>query len=124
MKNYKMSAKTRFDIILIVSLVLCSAAVFAVMLILREGGEYVEVQLDGETVGEYSLALDGEYSIRDGSNILVIENGEAYMSYADCPDKVCVNTGKIRYVGQTVICLPNRVTLTVRGRSSDVDLIS
>jgi hypothetical protein len=54
---------------------------------------------------------------------LVIENGCAYMKDASCPDKTCVGVGRVKYAGQSIICLPNRVAVTVMGEG-DLDLIS
>lgn len=112
----------RYDILLIAVLLFVSALSVALMLVFRRGGDRVAVEIDGSLVCEYSLAENGEYPLNGGTNILVIENGEAYLRYADCPDKVCVNTGKISYVGQTIVCLPNRVTVTVIG-GGGVDIV-
>ncbi len=118
------AGRRRYDIILIASLLILSVAVLAVVLLWRNEGGVVEVQLGGETVAVYELDKNGEYDIGDGSNRLCIENGEVYMSHADCPDKVCVKTGRIKYTGQSIICLPNKVTLTVRDAGGGVDLVS
>ena len=117
--------RLRYDIILVASLLALCIALLIAMLVFRRGGDYVEVEIDGVPRDKYSLAINGEYNIGEG-NTLVIENGEAYMSYADCPDRVCVKRGRVRYVGQSIICLPNKVTVTVRGQasSSGVDLVS
>jgi len=119
-KNAK--SALRYDILLIAVLLFVSALSVALMLVFRRGGDRVAVEIDGSLVCEYSLAENGEYPLNGGTNILVIENGEAYLRYADCPDKVCVNTGKISYVGQTIVCLPNRVTVTVIG-GGGVDIV-
>lgn len=116
----------RFDAILIVGLLLISLISLLCIFFFREQGSFVEVELDGEVMAKYSLAQNGEYSLNGGSNILVIENGEAYLSYADCPDKTCVRTGRIRYAGQSIICLPNRLSVTVRSNHGQdgVDIVS
>ena len=72
----------------------------------------------------YSLLINGEYFLNGGTNILVIENGEAYLSYANCPDHTCVRTGKIKYTGQSIVCLPNRLSVIVRSADREIDLIS
>ena len=114
------------DVILIVSLLLISLTAVIILTLTRKDGSYVRVDLDGRTVAEYSLWEDGEYSLADGSNVLVIEEGEAYMKSADCPDRTCVKKGRVRYVGESIVCLPNRLSVTVVGKrgSSGVDLIS
>ena len=114
----------RFDIIIIALLLVLSLVALGFIFITRESGTRVEVEIGGEVILSLGLWQNGEYEIGDGSNILVIENGEAYLSYADCPDHTCVKTGRIKYVGQTIVCLPNKVTVTVRGASGGVDLVS
>ncbi len=114
-----------FDIILIVSLIVISASAVACLFIFRREGKSVSVEIDGERVALYSLEDEGEYILNGGTNILVIENGEAYISEADCPDRTCMRTGSLRHVGQSAVCLPNRVSVTVVGDdASGVDLVS
>ena len=117
--------KYRLDIIVIAALLLLSLLVLTVVQLTRKDGAYAEVTLDGQTVAKYPLSVDGTYSLNNGTNVLVIENGPAYMSYSDCPDHVCENTGRVKYVGQTIVCLPNRLTVTVVGTSDQsVDFVS
>ena len=83
------------------------------------------VEVDGEVVGEYPLYQNGVYPLNGGTNVLVIENGVAYLSYSNCPDHTCERTGKIRFVGQTIVCLPNKLSVTVKGEAEGgVDLVS
>lgn len=47
------------------------------------------------------------------------------MKWADCPDKLCIHQGKISHTGETIACLPNRVTVRViSGAASNVDSIA
>ena len=57
----------------------------------------------------------------DGHNKVVIAGGEVWMESADCPDKLCVGQGRISRSGQTIICLPNRVMVTIKGGKSEYD---
>ncbi len=118
--------KHRIDIIVIASFLLLSLAMLGITHLTKEEGSFVQVTVDGKVVGEYSLLRDGTYSLNGGTNTLTVRNGEAYMSYSNCPDHVCENTGKIKHVGQTIICLPNRLTVTIIGEGSDdaVDFVS
>lgn len=117
--------KYRMDIIVIVSILLLSLAILLAAQLTRTEGAYAEVSVNGNVVGKYSLLVDGVYSLNGGTNTLIIENGVAYMSYSHCPDHTCENVGKIKYVGQTITCLPNRLTITIVGTSDDfVDFVS
>ena len=94
------------------------------MQLTKEAGAYVVVRVDGREVAKYSLSENGEYELNGGTNILRIEDGKAYLTDADCPDHLCVNQGKISKSGETITCLPNRLTVTVYSADkSDVELV-
>ena len=124
-ENTKQVPRLRYDLILIGALLAVSLAVVLITTLTRREGGYVEVEKNGELIATYSLSVNGEYSLNGGTNVLVIEGGVAYLKDANCPDKTCVKTGKIRYVNQSIICLPNEISITVRGGSDNgVDLVS
>lgn len=114
----KFLSEHRRDLVLILSLILLAVILTLVFTVGAKEGAYVVVEIDGEEVGTYSLAKDAEYKLGDG-NVLAIEGGKAYMKYADCPDKTCVHTGKISKNGQSIVCLTNRVSVTVVEGSGD-----
>ena len=115
--------KHRADLVLVLSLVFIAVVSLVLMLALRADGERVEVEIDGAVVASYPLDTDGEYPIEDG-NILTVKDGKAYMSWADCPDKTCVRSHAVSKSGESIICLPNRVTVRVTGGESGPDLVS
>ena len=124
---FKSIAKTKYrlDIIVIAAILLASLALLLVMTLNKEEGSVVVVEIDGATVATYSLEENGEYSLNGGTNVLVIENGKAYLNYSNCPDHTCERTGKIQYVGQSIICLPNKIAITIKGEAEGgVDFVS
>ncbi len=108
------------DVILIASVLLVILSVFLIITFTREDGAVARVSVDGVVVGEYSLSSDGEYSINGGTNILVIENGRAYMKYAECPDGLCKNQGRVSRSGERIVCLPNRVMVEIIGADEEL----
>ena len=115
----------RLDIIVIAAILVISLSVLFIALITKKNGAMVKVEINGEEVGIYPLYVDGIYSLNGGTNVLVIENGKAYLNYSNCPDHTCERTGKISHVGETIICLPNRVSITIQGDAEGgVDLVS
>jgi len=112
------------DIILIASILVVAIAFFLIVELTKEEGAGVVVKVDGVEVAEYSLSKNGTYPLNGGTNILVIEDGRAYLSDANCPDKLCVHQGKISRTGEVITCLPNKLTVTVFGAEESVDLIS
>ena len=92
----------------------------------RDGGEAV-VYVNGERLAAYALDTDCEVRLPspDGRsfNVLVISDGAADVTDAGCPDKLCVHMPSIRYEGESIICLPNRLTVVIEGgESSGVDI--
>ena len=117
--------KYRLDVIIISAILLFSLVLLLIVTLTKEEGSTVVVEINGETVATYSLDQNGEYSLNGGTNVLVIEEGKAYLNYSNCPDHTCEKTGKIQYVGQSIICLPNKVAITIRGEAEGgVDFVS
>ena len=107
-----------------ITALIISLSVLLFVFLTREEGAIADVYVDGVKVAEYPLSIDGVYYINNGSNVLVIEDGAAYMREANCPDKFskngCVNTGKISYVGQTIVCLPNKIIVEIVGEGEGI----
>jgi len=112
------------DFILIGAILAVILIVFAVTQLTKEEGAYVVVRVNGQEVAKYSLSENGEYELNGGTNILRINDGTACLTKANCPDHLCVNQGKISKSGETITCLPNRLTVTVYSADeSDVELV-
>ena len=112
--------------------IVISAIAFVTLLLLlfsflsKRSGDYAIVEINGAEVGRYSLYENGRFPLNGGTNVLIIEHGTARLEESNCPDHTCERTGKVSYVGQTIICLPNRLSITVKGNDvgGGVDLIS
>ena len=105
----------RNDIILIASvIILCIVAMLFFNTTKEEGGKAVVV-IDGKEVASYSLDEPKEIRLENkgGYNILVIEDGYAFIKDASCHDKICVNHNKKKYNGETIVCLPNKITVKI-----------
>ena len=108
----------------LLKLLLLALALYLVIGATRREGGTVVVRVDGAETERHALTADGVYPLNGGSNILVIAEGQAWLSEANCPDLLCVRQGKIHYTGQSIVCLPNRLTVTVEGGESDgVDFV-
>ena len=103
--------------------VLCLLVFLLFFLPWRDVSGWVVVTRDGEVIGRYRLDGDQTVEITDASgkvsNVLVIADGRADMTEADCPDKLCVHQRAIRRTGENLVCLPNRVVVTVEGGKED-----
>ena len=124
MKALFANKKLRVDLILIAALLLLSGVLYLVLRAGRQEGGVAVVRVNGVETERHSLSVNGTFPLNGGSNILVIRDGQAWLSEANCPDLLCVRQGRIHYTGQVITCLPNRVTVTVEGGESDgVDLV-
>ena len=103
------------DWIIITVVVVVASAFFRMHFLGSERGNgVVEVQVDGKVYGRYSLAKEREIEIND-TNRLEIKNGTARIIWADCPDQVCVHHKEISRNGESIICLPNKVVISIVG---------
>ena len=112
------------DFILIGAILAVILVSLAVITLVRRDGAYVVVRVDGEVVEKYSLSEDGEYKLNGGTNTLRIENGEAWMSEADCPtlgNTRCTAHRKIKYTTEWIWCQYNKVLLTIEGDGAEQD---
>ena len=82
----------------------------------------VVVRINGEIA--YTLPLEKNTELlltgEGGTNLLVIRDEQAYIAQADCPDKLCVLQGPVdaenaasRPLGQSIVCLPHKLTVTL-----------
>ena len=117
--------KKRADLILIAALLLLALVMGVWLLLTRKGGARAVVYVDGRATASYPLNKDAVVRLDNpnGSyNVLVIENGQADVTEAGCPDKICVTMHPIRYDGESIICLPNRTEIRIEGgEASGVD---
>ncbi len=117
--------KTRYDLILIAVCLFVSLALWAVVSLTKKPGETVVVTVAGEEFGRYPLNEEREVVIETekGKNVLTIKDGYADITDATCPDGLCERQRKIDESGETLVCLPNKVTVTVIGSEEGVDFV-
>ena len=122
----KKIAPRRGDIVLIGGCLLAALVCCGLWLLLRRGGAAVVVEQAGQETARYALSEDRTVKIEGegGYNTLVIEGGEVYLREADCPTQLCVKTGRIRYAGQSIVCLPHRLAVRIVGGASALDAVT
>ena len=107
------------DIFVILGILVVASIMLVLIHFLKVDGSRVVVYVDDRVEEVISLSDDGEYEINGGSNKIKIENGYCWMIYADCPDKKCIHDfGKIKSVGETIVCLPNKIVVKIVGEDS------
>ena len=122
----KKAAPKRGDLYLIVGCLLAALVCCCLWFLLRQDGSAVIVEQTGRETARYALSEDRTVRIEGegGYNLLVIEGGEVYLSEADCPTQLCMKTGKIRYAGQSIVCLPHKLAVRIKGGASGLDAVT
>lgn len=92
-------------------------------------GSYVRIEVDGKVVDTLPLDKDTQMEIETpsgGTNTLVIEDGYACVVDASCPDGICVSHKKINLSGESIICLPNKVVVSVVNdeKTDEIDAVA
>lgn len=80
----------------------------------------VEIHVDGELYGRYNLEEEQEIRIND-TNLVQISEGAVKMVWASCPDQICVHHTSISRDGESIICLPNKIVVSVEGAEHTSD---
>ena len=117
----ELEKKKRNDILLIGILLLIVLCLLFIQNMFGKKGAEVMVIQDGELLYEFSLdeEMYGKSAFciisEEGYNTLEIRNGEATIIEADCPDGLCVKQKAISKQGESLICLPHQLVITVEG---------
>lgn len=107
----------RADIILTVVFLIIALLFFVCYnLFFHKTGTMVKVMADGKTIETLPLNKDITITINgynNGTNVLQIKDGFASVTWADCPDKLCQKQKKISHNGESIVCLPNKIIISV-----------
>ncbi len=86
----------------------------------NSAGETALIQSPG---GSQEVRLDRNQTLeiqgRLGPSTLRIEDGAIGFVNSPCQRKICIRSGFHRHTGATTACVPNRISLTVRGQRED-----
>lgn len=112
------------DIIIAAAVLVAAAIAFLCISSFASAGKTVKVEQNGSVIAELPLNEDAIYQVQSGgktTNTVEIKNGAASVTSADCPDKICVHHREIKKSGESIICLPNKVVVSVDGAGREVD---
>lgn len=85
---------------------------------------YAIIQVDGKIhkkIGLSNVKKSEKVNLNlpNGKNTLLIKNNSIQMKSANCNDALCVKQGNISKVGQTIICLPHKLIIEIKGDELD-----
>ena len=123
----------RADVIIIITLLAIALGAMGVSKIFfnhKYANKYVEIFENGKLYQKI-LVKDNTFKktikvvTKLGTNVVEIENGGARMLDADCRDKICVKEGFKDKNGQTIVCLPNKFVVEIKGEDkAETDEVS
>lgn len=61
---------------------------------------------------------------REGFLYVVVNEGKVKVIESTCKDKLCIKQGEISKVGESIVCLPNRISISIVGEDKYVDTTS
>lgn len=108
---------TKKDFILLF-IVLVFGVVGIIFMNSAEQGKGATITIDGRN--KEIISLDKEFQKKINGVTICCENGEIYIKESDCPDKVCVRSGRISKSGESIICAPNRVAIKIDGKKGSL----
>ena len=118
----------KYDIIAIICVaVIVIISYITVNLLRNDEADTVVIYVDGKIEKKLDLNKNQEYKVNvdNGYNIVRIKDKKVRIKEADCSNQTCVNMGAISKDGQTLICLPHKVEVTiVSDDKSEVDVIA
>lgn len=74
------------------------------------GKEIKKIIFDSNLVGN-TIPIETEF----GYNLVEIGDNQVRVIEADCPDKIDVKQGYISRIGETIVCLPNKMVVEIKG---------
>lgn len=116
----------RLDLILIAGVLVLAGIIYLVFLGSAEDGGKAVITVDGQVVQELPLDEDTTYQVDtpEGYNIVEIKDGWADVIEADCRDGLCADQKRIHKTGETIVCLPHKMVVTIEaGTENTVDAV-
>lgn len=127
MKKIDRKYFTLFDIGIIVVVLIVSAVCLFSQLNRPTDNLTCVVKVSGEQV--YRVSLDSiddttEYRVDTQYPLTVIIGSDSVRVVdAHCPDKLCEHSGTITRAGQSIVCLPSKVSVTLISNNSTLDAV-
>jgi hypothetical protein len=84
------------------------------------------IQFADHAPTEYDLSKDQIINIEGhiGPTLIEIKQGKARFIHSSCRNQFCVFHGWLSVSGDTTACLPNRISISLKGTVSDYDAIA
>jgi hypothetical protein len=115
------------DKILVVVIVILAIISLVAVNRLKQPGQIVIIEVAGRMVHQLNLNEAREISVAGpiGTTRVKIDHHAVQVISSDCPEKLCIKTGKIRHAGEIIVCVPNKVVVKItEKRKTQFDVIT
>ncbi len=87
----------------------------------RRSDKVVVIRSDGKIVKELQIEKNVFFEVKskEGHLFVEIRNGKVKVINSTCKDKLCEKEGWISNVGESIICLPNRISVSIIGKNGE-----
>lgn len=123
----------RSDIVIILALIVLSVVgIIAFNKLFADVPAMAEIYYKSELIMTVELKEQQEektFSLEQDNDVVIKLHSDGAISFleSDCPDKICINSGKLSMVGQRAACLPNGIIIKIvpkDGHSGDdIDIV-
>jgi hypothetical protein len=89
-------------------------------------GEYLKIHMGKKEIGSFSLNQNMTKVIEGpiGKTEVIIDSGKVRISKSPCTKKYCIHHGWIKKLNQTIVCVPNQISISIIGNQSDYDSLN
>lgn len=108
--------------VIAIILIICFLALFIVNS--GKNGKYAVISSDGNEILRLELDKDIQnITVANAENIVFeVKDCAIFVTETDCHDKICLKTGAVSKNGQSIVCLPKKITVKIIGEDSEADV--
>ncbi len=86
--------------------------------VIRSKGEVVKTVALSQVDDKQYIGIDAQMPLK-----VCITKTEVWVEESSCPDKLCQHTGHISKSGQSIVCLPAKVSVTLEADVNEFDAV-
>jgi hypothetical protein len=124
LRNQRLDRLTVLDVLLVAALIALPGWALVRSWRVVRGQPVARVSRGNRLLGVYRL--DRPQTIFIGSKTrpdmkLEIRDGAIRVAESNCPKRLCMQAGWVRTPGRSIVCVPNRVVIELKGESTGYD---
>ena len=128
-KHIKLIGIKKGDVVIVFALLFLAIISLFLPWFHKEEGSYVSISINNSLYLTKPLNQDIELEIKDKHGIICntvsIKDGQVTMIQATCPDHSCMTQHPIKSNNQTIVCLPNKVLVSITDTTREqIDAVS